>query len=282
MDADLNAHDSSRPFLPGRSYYALADAQRRALGFPRVDPNEHAGDNALMIDAYLSLFEVTHEAHWLDIARRAAESIVDTHGVESGGVTHGRKSEDAGSTLYLADNAAWGWAMVRLYEATRDGAWLDRASRCADILKNQLFDPRSGGFWSSTRDPNAVGVFAERRKPFEANVLAIRFLARLAAARSTGAYRSLIAAALFEVATPEQIKAAVDAAHQLPSKYPGIRRVWTTNLKYQGQEGFKQAIVMEFESEDSLKKYADSAAQQWWYKIYMPVREDSRTHDIGN
>jgi uncharacterized protein (DUF1330 family) len=85
-----------------------------------------------------------------------------------------------------------------------------------------------------------------------------------------------------EDATPEQIKAAVDAAHQLPSKYPGIKRVWTTNLKYQGQEGFKQAIVMEFESEDALKKYADSPAQQWWYKFYMPVREDSRTHDISN
>jgi len=85
-----------------------------------------------------------------------------------------------------------------------------------------------------------------------------------------------------EDATPEQIKAAVDAAHQLPSKYPGIKRVWTTNLKYQGQEGFKQAIVMEFESEDSLKKYADSAAQQWWYKLYLPVRDESRTHDVTN
>jgi len=83
-------------------------------------------------------------------------------------------------------------------------------------------------------------------------------------------------------ATPEQIKAAVDAAHQLPAKYPGIKRVWTKNLKYQSQEGYRQAIVMEFESEDALKKYTDSAAQQWWYKIYLPIRDESRTHDIGN
>ena len=83
-------------------------------------------------------------------------------------------------------------------------------------------------------------------------------------------------------ATPEQIKAAVDAAHQLPSKYPGIKRVWTKNIKYQAQEGFKQAIVMEFESEDALKKYTDSAAQQWWYKLYLPIRDESRTHDISN
>ena len=85
-----------------------------------------------------------------------------------------------------------------------------------------------------------------------------------------------------EDAAPEQIKAAVDAARQFPSKFPGIKRVWTRNLKYQGQEGYQQAIVMEFESEDALKKYADSPAQQAWYKIYLPVREESRTDDVGN
>ena len=58
-------------------------------------------------------------------------------------------------------------------------------------------------------------------------------------------------------ATPEQIKAAIDAAHQLPSKFPGIKRVWTKNIKYQGQEGYNQAIVMEFESEAALNRAAN-------------------------
>ena len=83
-------------------------------------------------------------------------------------------------------------------------------------------------------------------------------------------------------AAPEQIKAAVDAVQQLPAKYPGLKRVWTKNLKFQGQEGFKQAIVMEFESQDALKKYENSAAQKWWYGLYLPVRDDSRTDDITN
>src|SRR5258707_7314490 len=83
-------------------------------------------------------------------------------------------------------------------------------------------------------------------------------------------------------ATPEQIKAAIDAVHQLPAKYPGIKRVWTKNVKYQGQEGMTQAIVMEFTSEDALKKYADSPAQKWFYDVYLPIREESRTHDITN
>jgi hypothetical protein len=83
-------------------------------------------------------------------------------------------------------------------------------------------------------------------------------------------------------ATPEQIRAVVEAVQQLPAKYPGLKRVWTRNLKYQGQENFKQAIVMEFESQDALKKYENSAAQKWWYGLYLPVRDDSRTDDIAN
>jgi hypothetical protein len=83
-------------------------------------------------------------------------------------------------------------------------------------------------------------------------------------------------------ATPERIKVVVDAVQQLPAKYPGLKRVWTKTLKYQGQEGFKQDIVMEFESQDALKKYENSAAQKWWYGLYLPVRDDSRTDDITN
>jgi hypothetical protein len=83
-------------------------------------------------------------------------------------------------------------------------------------------------------------------------------------------------------ATPEQIKVAVDAVQQLPAKFLGIKRVWTKNLRYQGQEGYKQAIVFEFESLDALKRYEGSAAQKWWYELYLPVREDSRIDDIAN
>ncbi len=112
--------------------------------------------------------------------------------------------------------------------------------------------------------------------------LILCFWAPVTFAQSRGTVIHIIHIKWKEEATPEQIKAAVDAARELPSRYPGIKRVWTKNLKYQGQEGYNQAIVMEFESEDALKKYTDSAAQQWWYKIYLPAREDSRTDDVGN
>jgi hypothetical protein len=83
-------------------------------------------------------------------------------------------------------------------------------------------------------------------------------------------------------ATPEAVKTAVEAAQQLPSKYPGIKRVWTRNLRYQAQERFHQAIVLEFENQEALRRYEGSPAQKWWYELYLPVREDSRTHDVAN
>ena len=83
-------------------------------------------------------------------------------------------------------------------------------------------------------------------------------------------------------ATPAQIDKAIKGAEALPSEYPGILRVWTKPIKKQLPDGFSHVIVMEFASEDALKKYADSAAQKKWYELYMPIREESRTSDITN
>jgi uncharacterized protein (DUF1330 family) len=80
--------------------------------------------------------------------------------------------------------------------------------------------------------------------------------------------------------TDAQIAAALRAAETM--NYPGVTRVWTRPIKMQLPEGYKNIIVMEFASEEALKKYADSPAQKQWYETYMPIREESRTHDITN
>jgi len=80
--------------------------------------------------------------------------------------------------------------------------------------------------------------------------------------------------------TQEQIDKALRAAETL--NYPGLKNVWTRPIKMQLPEGYKNIIVMEFQSEEALKNYADSEAQKKWYEVYMPIREESRTHDITN
>lgn len=81
--------------------------------------------------------------------------------------------------------------------------------------------------------------------------------------------------------TPEQIAAALKGAETVGNSYKGITRVWTRAIKVQGA-GYTHAIVMEFASEKALADYTDSAAQKEWYKVYLPIREQSTTHDITN
>jgi antibiotic biosynthesis monooxygenase (ABM) superfamily enzyme len=83
-------------------------------------------------------------------------------------------------------------------------------------------------------------------------------------------------------ATPAQIEKAIKGVEALPSEYPGILHVWTKPIKKQLPDGYNHVIVMEFASEEALKKYADSPAQKKWYELYMPIREESRTSDITN
>ena len=83
-----------------------------------------------------------------------------------------------------------------------------------------------------------------------------------------------------EGTTPEQIQAALDGAQKLPSKFPGIARVWTKTVKQQGER--THAIVMEFTGEQALKDYAGSDAQLEWYKVYEGIRDRSTTFDVTN
>ena len=81
-------------------------------------------------------------------------------------------------------------------------------------------------------------------------------------------------------ATPEQIQQAIRAAENI--NYPGLKNVWTKPIKMQLPEGYKHIIIMEFETEEALKNYANTSAQKKWYELYMPIREESRTHDVTN
>jgi hypothetical protein len=90
----------------------------------------------------------------------------------------------------------------------------------------------------------------------------------------------VVTVAFKEGTTPEQIQAALDGAHKLPSQFSGITRVWTKTVKAQGNR--THAIVMEFASEQALKDYAGSDAQKEWYKVYEGIREASTTFDITN
>ena len=81
-------------------------------------------------------------------------------------------------------------------------------------------------------------------------------------------------------ASQAQIDKAIKGVEMM--NYPGLKNVWTRAIKMQLPDGYKSIFVMEFESEQALKNYADSPAQKSWYELYMPIRQESRTSDIAN
>ena len=87
-------------------------------------------------------------------------------------------------------------------------------------------------------------------------------------------------------ATPAQIQAALDGVKALPAAFSGITRVWVKSFKVQNAPGTEKkrthAFVMEFADEAAFKAYTDSPAQLAWYKVYLPVRDQSTTFDITN
>lgn len=82
-------------------------------------------------------------------------------------------------------------------------------------------------------------------------------------------------------ATPEQKTAAIEGVKKMAGEVPGMKNVWLKTLKVQPAE-YSNVIVMEFQDEAAFKNYAASPAHKDWEKVYLPVREESRTHDVTN
>ena len=210
QDADLNAHDRSKPFLDGHVYYALDEKGRLARGVPRIDTHEYGKDNGLAISAYCTMYEATKDAAVLASAEKAARRILATHATGGGGIAHDTVDpEKKAKQLYLSDNASFGLALVRLHEVTKNEDYLKKARAIADFMISDLTDDDSGGMFGSTKDPDAVGVFATRRVPFEDNVVAVRMLSHLARAlpaASAKKYASSLDRLLRAISKPEDIK----------------------------------------------------------------------------
>jgi uncharacterized protein YyaL (SSP411 family) len=209
QDADLNAHDRSKAFMDGHVYYAKDEKGRLAAGIPRIDTHEYGRENGLAIAAYATMYEATKDAAVLASAERAAKRIAATHAMDGkSGISHDTIDPDKKpKQAFLSDNATFGFGLMRLYEVTKNDEYLKRAKAIADFMLTDLADDDGGGFFAQTADPDAVGVFAARRVPFEDNVTAIRFLSRVAKASPDAKYKVAIGRTLRAVADPAQIKA---------------------------------------------------------------------------
>ena len=203
QDADVGSHDPGARFIDGHVYYALPDAERRALGIPRVDPHVYPFENGLAIAAFVTLHEASPDPALLAKARRAADHVLAKLVTADGLV----KREGRHPARYLADAASFGRALLRLDAAAPDPRYRESASKIAEALLRDFDDPATGAFFDTSIDPAAAGVFATRLRTLANNVLAARFLLALSTAANDPSLRDRARRALAAVSTPRALDA---------------------------------------------------------------------------
>jgi uncharacterized protein YyaL (SSP411 family) len=197
------AHRAGRA-CTGAEYYALADAERRALGLPRTDTTVYAGSTGLLIDAFARLAEVDPEGPWLASASTAAERMEVTH--RRGDAFVHAADEPEGTLLHLADQAYMARGLATLGEVSGDARWFALAERTPRSSQRRgCVTPERGGFFAHTADPSAVGVFAQRQKPLEQNAVMAELMLELSQRASDDARRDRALATLRDVAVPATI-----------------------------------------------------------------------------
>ncbi|HEY4220508.1 MAG TPA: DUF255 domain-containing protein, partial [Myxococcota bacterium] len=199
QDADVGTR-GDRPFLIGKSYYALDAAGRRAAGAPFVDTHVYASHNGRIIAGLARFAAATANAEWLTAAADAARAIEQTHAApgRAGAFVHAAGDSD----VHLADQVAMGHAYLELYEASGDPVWRERARAVAGALR-AFHDDKAGGFFE--HPPGASDVLAVR-KPIKQNAEAARFLLKLGRLDDDEALKGLALGALAAFSNPAAVE----------------------------------------------------------------------------
>ena len=124
--------------------------------------------NGLMIHALAECGAALGRADALHAAQHAANFILQQMSQPDGKLYRSYKDGQARLNAYLEDYAAFGIALVALYEATFDLRWLGEASRLTRLLIDQFGDDQNGGFYQTGLDHEQLVV---RRKDFIDNAI---------------------------------------------------------------------------------------------------------------
>lgn len=191
QDADLIKGQHSE------DYFALNDAARRAKGLPAVDTHVFARENGWVIQALATLHTVTGERRYLDEAVTAAKWIAANRALPGGGFRHDAKDSHG---PYLEDTSSMGRALLALYEATGDRAWLKQAAAAGDFIDTKFRVPKQPGFVTS---PVRAGAVLKPKTVLDENIAIARLGNALARYTGNAQYRRLGEHAMTYAATPQ-------------------------------------------------------------------------------
>lgn len=115
---------------------------------PTIDLKIITSWNAMMVQAYVTLYRVSGNAKYLDSAKRLASFILDRLGDESGGLLH---VDEKSKTIpgFLDDYASTILALISLHSASLEEKWALMAAALAEFSITQFYNDDNGLFYYS-------------------------------------------------------------------------------------------------------------------------------------
>ena len=178
---DLGVHESTLVHQLAKAKRKLYETRKQRIA-PERDDKVLTAWNALMIGAMANAYRVVRDPRYLDSAERATAYLLGNMKRPDGGLFRTARGGRAHLDAYLEDYAYLADALVDLYEAGGNDAYLLEARALTERIIKDFADPNGGAFYNTAADHETLLI--RHRDGHDAavpnaNAVAARVLERL-------------------------------------------------------------------------------------------------------
>jgi len=119
---------------------------------PRLDDKSLTSWNAIMLKGYIDAYKALGNEHYLDIAKKNAQFIIEKQWSPEGFLWHSYKNGKSTITGFLEDYAFVIEAFIALYQAILKETYLHQAKQLTDYCLEHFYDEEKQFFTFTARD----------------------------------------------------------------------------------------------------------------------------------
>lgn len=135
-----------------KNWEQLLFAEREKRPKPRLDDKSLTSWNAIMLKGYVDAYKTLGNEHYLDIAKKNAQFIIDKQWSPEGFLWHSYKNGKSTINGFLEDYAFVTEAFIALYQATLEETYLHQAKQLTDYCLEHFYDEEKQFFTFTARD----------------------------------------------------------------------------------------------------------------------------------
>lgn len=139
----------------------LFDAREKRI-HPQKDDKILTDWNGLMIAAFAQAAQALGEERYAEIAKAAADFVLETLTDEEGRLLKRYRRGEAGLTAHAEDYAFFIWGLLDLYEATFELIYLEKAIELQGMMDEFFWDEAEGGYFTVADDAEQLIVRAKK------------------------------------------------------------------------------------------------------------------------